>query len=108
MQPVKLKLIRLITAEGSIEDPLIRKPIVSNAVTSTDAVKSAVYRVPAFLFLPAAIPAASAERKLIRELTYPRLFSLHPASFNIIDEIISKSSALISQTKTALSRNAES
>ena len=67
-QPAKLKLTRLITAEGSIIELLIKKPIVSRNITKTIAVTKAVYNVPAFLFLPAAIPAAKAQAKLSNEL----------------------------------------
>ena len=66
--PAKLKLTRLITADGSIIELLIKKPIVSRNITKAKAVSKAVYKAPAFLFLPAVMPAAKALAKLNNEL----------------------------------------
>lgn len=68
MQPAKVKLTRLITAEASISGPAIIKPIVNRAITIAVDVSKAVYKPPDFLFLPAAIPAHSAVKKLNNEL----------------------------------------
>ena len=108
MHPAKVKLITLITEEGTSEEPLTIKPMVSNAVVKTDAVSSDVYKVLSFLFLPAETPASTALRKLIKELTYPRLFSVHPNSLKRTEATRSMDVADIIHTKQALRRKAES
>lgn len=104
-QPAKLKLITLITAEGSIDEPFTKKPTVNNATTRKLAVNKLAYKAPVFLFLPVTIPAVKAETKLITELVYPKAFSLHPASFSMMEERINKSNADKNHANNALRMN---
>lgn len=107
-QPENVKLIMLNIAEGSRAGPSIIKPSVKRAVTSTDAVKSAVYISPVFLFFTAEIPAANADKKVIKELAYPKPCSLHPISLSKIVAISSRSKELIIHVNVAASKKDES
>jgi len=107
-QPENVKLIILNMAEGSSAGPSMIKPNVNSAVTSTVAVSNAVYIKPVFLFFTAETPAAKADKKVINELAYPRLCSLHPISLSTTVAISSKSKELISQVNNAASKKDES
>lgn len=95
-------------AEGSRAGPSIIKPSVKSAVTSTVAVSNAVYIKPVFLFFTAETPAAKADKKVINELAYPKLCSLHPTSLSTTVAISSKSKELMSQVNDAASKKDES
>lgn len=107
-QPENVKLIMLNIAEGSRAGPSMIKPSVKSAVTSTEAVSKAVYISPVFLFLTAETPAANADKKVINELAYPKLCSLHPTSLSTTVAISSKSKELMSQVNDAASKKDES